>query len=288
MNKASFSKTLWRIYNRPDRPLPFAYGGNLPWDEPEFSARMLREHLTQDHGAASRKAGEIQLQVDWLWRNLGLEPEHHLLDVTCGPGLYAVEFASRGLMVTGTDFGPAAVAYARQLATNNNVEERVKIIETDVRTWEYPAETFDHAILLYGQLAVMTKSEAQTVLNGICQTLKPGGRLVVELLNQEKVDKKDSTWWYTDENRLWGDAPFMLLGERKWYADEKISLERYYTVHLETGQLDEVVLCDQTYETSEMAKMLTDAGFNHVKIFEKWGNLSLYDADEWIVYLAEK
>ena len=288
MSKPSFSEALWRIYNRPDRPILFAYGGNLPWDEPEFSARMLREHLTQDHGAASRKSEEISLQIDWLWRNLGLESGHHLLDVTCGPGLYATEFAERGLTVTGTDFGPAAVAYARQLAIDKGVDAQVEIIETDVRTWDYPAENYDHAILLYGQMAVMTKEEAQTVLSGICQSLKPGGRLVVELLNQDKVDRKDSTWWYTDENRLWGDAPFMLLGERKWYADEKTSMERYYTVHLETGQLDEVVLCDQTYSSSEMAKMLTNAGFSQVKIFEKWDNLPLYDAEEWVTYLAEK
>ena len=288
MSKPSFAEALWRIYNRPDRPVPFAYGGNLPWDEPEFSARMLREHLTQDHGAASRKTVEILLQIDWLWRNLGLEASDHLLDVTCGPGLYATAFAQRGLTVTGTDFGPAAVKYARQLAIDRGVDEQVEVIETDVRTWDYPAENYDHAILLYGQMAVMMKEEAQTVLKGICKALKPGGRLVVELLNQDKVDKKDSTWWYTDENRLWGDAPFMLLGERKWYAEEKLSMERYYTVHLETGQLDEVVLCDQTYSSSEIAKMLTNAGFSQVKIFEKWDNLSLYDADEWIVYLAEK
>ncbi|MEM9774565.1 MAG: class I SAM-dependent methyltransferase [Chloroflexota bacterium] len=288
MNKRSFSEVLWRIYNRPDRPLPFAYGGNLPWDNPEFSARMLREHLTQEHGAASRKSEEILLQTDWLWRNIGLTVGNHLLDVTCGPGLYAAEFAQRGLRVTGTDFGPAAVAYARQLAIDKGVDSQVEVVETDVRTWHYPAGVYDHAIMLYGQLAVMTKDEAQTVLEGICNSLKPDGCLVIELLNQERVDKKDSTWWYTDEKRLWGDAPFMLLGERKWYAEDQISLERYYTIHLETGELEEVVLCDQTYSSSEMDKMLTKAGFSHVKIFEKWDNLPLYDADEWTVYIAKK
>ncbi|MFT5193121.1 MAG: SAM-dependent methyltransferase [Cellvibrionaceae bacterium] len=288
LNTPSLSNTLWRIYNRPDRPLPFAYGGNLPWDDPEFSAMMLREHLSQEHGAASRKTEEIQAQIDWMWEKLAIQPKQQLLDVTCGPGLYAVEFAQRGTYVTGTDFGPAAVQYARNLAIEKNVADQVEIIETDVRTWSYPSQSYDQAILLYGQLAVMTIDEAQIVLNGIVQSLKPGGRLVLELLNQDRVDKKDSNWWYTDDDRLWGQAPFLLLGERKWYADELLSMERYYTVHLETGQLDEVILCDQTYSTKKMNAMLASAGFSHVDMYYDWDSRPLYDAGEWVVYVATK
>ena len=284
----SLSQALWRIYNRPERPLPFAYGGNLPWDDPEFSKRMLREHLTQDHGAASRKTEEIMAQIDWIWEKIDCKTGQHLLDVTCGPGLYAAEFAQRGMSVTGTDFAPAAIEYARQLAIKKDVADKVNIIETDVRTWRYPSETYDQAILLYGQLSVMTSEEAQTVLNGIAQSLKPGGRLVLELLNQDHVDKKESNWWYTDDDRLWGTAPFLLLGERKWYADELLSMERYYTVHLETGQLDEVILCDQTYSIDKMTSMLLSAGFSHVDTFYDWDNRPLYDAGEWVVYVAEK
>ncbi len=288
MAKPSFSKALWQIYNRPDRPLPFAYGGNLPWDEPEFSARMLREHLTQDHGAASRKSGEITQQIEWIYKKLGLAPSDHLLDVTCGPGLYAVQFAQKGIRVTGTDFGPAALEYARGLVQTQNVTDLVKIIDTDVRTWEYPRATYDGAMLIYGQLAVMSPDEAQTVLNGIYQSLKPGSKLVVELLNQDRADKKDSTWWYTDEKRLWGDAPFLLLGERKWYPDELLSMERYYTVHLETGEIDEVILCDQTYSVDTVKSMMHQAGFSDVAIYPAWDTVPLYDADEWIVYVATK
>ena len=268
--------------------MPFAYGGNLPWDDPDFSDRMLHEHLTQDHGAASRKAEEIQLQIEWIWEKLDLSAGQHLLDVTCGPGLYAVEFAERGQKVTGTDFAPAAVRYARRLAAEKGFSDQIEIVETDVRTWSYPQAAYDNAILLYGQLAVMTSEDAQTVLNGIARTLRPSGRLVVELLNQEQVDKQDSNWWYTDDHRLWGESPFLLLGERKWYPDEQLSMERYYTVHLESGKLDEVILCDQTYSTERMTKMLHSAGFSTVEVKFNWDNLPLYDAKEWVVYIAEK
>jgi hypothetical protein len=64
----NLSEALWRIYRRGVRPSPWQrHGGNLPWDDPAFSARMLREHLDETHGAASRQTAERELQIDWLW-----------------------------------------------------------------------------------------------------------------------------------------------------------------------------------------------------------------------------
>ena len=42
-----------------DRALPpaaWSEGDNIPWHEPGFSERMLAEHLTDAHDAASRRA----------------------------------------------------------------------------------------------------------------------------------------------------------------------------------------------------------------------------------------
>ena len=282
----SLSNALWRIYNRPDRLIPWAYGGNLPWNEAEFSERMLREHLTQAHGAASRIDEERALQLVWLQQKMGIMTGDRVLDLTCGPGLYAVPLGIAGCQVDGIDFSPAAIAYAKALAVKEGVNDRVHFFEDDILNWSYPKRAYDHVLILYGQLAVMSREDAAHVLQMACQALVPGGNLVIELLDQEQVDKKDSSWWYTDEKRLWGDAPFLLLGERQWYADESLSMERYHVVHLETGQLDEVILCDQTYAIEEFKDMLHVAGFSTVEHYPAWDDIPLYDAFEWVVYLA--
>lgn len=283
-----WKRALWKIFNRPERPSPWTVGGNLPWDDPAFSARMLREHLDESHGAASRQAGERAAQCEWLWRKLALQPGHHLVDVTCGPGLYMVEMAKRGSLVTAVDFSPASIAYAQNLAAAEGVDGCCAIIQQDIREFDWGTAVFDAAILLYGQLAVFTHAEAQAILAGIAQSLKPGGRLVIELLNQDRVDKKESSWWFTDDTGLWGDAPFLHLGERFWNAGEAISVERFHILHLDTGQLDEITLCDQTYAVSEMVDLLKQSGFTGVETFPDWDGLPLYDAGEWVVYLAER
>lgn len=283
----ALSQAIWKVYRRPERPKLWVNGGNLPWNAPAFSERMLREHLDENHGAASRVSAERQRQLDWLWDKLALQPGQHLFDVTCGPGLYAVPLAQRGYRVTGVDFSPAAIAYATNLANSEGVADRCHFIEQDVRSLAPDVATFDAAILLYGQLAVFPKDEARQLLRTIAQSLKPGGRLCIELLDQTRVDKTHSTWWFTDDRGLWGEAPFLHLGERFWDAETETSLERFSTIHLDTGHLDEIVLCDQTYSVAGMSEMLQQAGFQMVKTYPAWGGLDLYDTEEWVVYLAQ-
>lgn len=282
---------LWRIYRRSARPPLFAGSGNLPWNDPAFSARMLREHLDEAHGAATRQSAERAVLRDWLWDRLELAPGAHLYDVTCGPGLYAVPLAERGAHVTGLDFAPAALAHARALAAERGVKDRCRFIAQDVTEPIHvppPPGGYDAAMVLYGQLAVMPAETAQALLTHIAAVLRPGGRLCIELLDPARVDKKNSTWWYSDDTGLWGDAPYLHLGERFWDEDARASIERFQILHLDTGRLDEVVLCDQTYRAVEMRDRLQRAGFDAIDVYPAWDGLALYDAAEWIAYIAHK
>jgi hypothetical protein len=161
-------------------------------------------------------------------------------------------------------------------------------IEQDVRTADFGHAAFDAALFLYGQLAVFRKEEAQALLAKIAQALKPGGMLVVELLDQARVDKQRGTWWYTADHGLWGDAPFLHLGERFWDEEQELASERFYILHLETGKMEEILLCDQTYAVATLKTMLGVAGFAHREAYPHWANLPLYDAPEWVVYVAQK
>jgi SAM-dependent methyltransferase len=287
-NASAHAAALWRIYNRPVRPALWDRGGNLPWDAPAFSERMLREHLDESHGAASRTTAERQLQLAWLWDRLGLMPGQRVLDLTCGPGLYAVALAERGCAVTGVDFGPAAVAHARELAAAAGVAERCTIVEADVRDYATDPGAYDAALLLYGQLAVFPPDEAAALLKKAANALRPGGRLVIELLNADRVDKTNSTWWFSDDRGLWGDRPFLHLGERFWDEPSRTSLERFTIMDLETAELTEIVLCDQTYTVEEIRGLMLAAGFAAVGVYPAWDGVPLYDAAEWVVYVAQR
>lgn len=286
--KVRYLDVLWRLYNRPKTPTPFAYGGNLPWDDPEFGQRMLRYHLSETTSAASRVSAERTKTVNQLWDILQLSPNACLLDVTCGPGLYAVEFAQLGCHVTGVDFAPTSIDYAKSSAEKHHVSDKCDFILQDVRDLDLPPTHFDAAILLYGQLSVMERHESQTLLTRIYNALRPNGMLCVELLDFDRLDKKNNSWWFTDNQGLWGDAPFLHLGERLWLEDDQTIVERFHTLHLDSGRFDEVTLCDVAYPVEEMVNMFRQAGFSKVDVYPHWEKLGVYDADEWIVYIGTK
>ncbi|MCA9988213.1 MAG: class I SAM-dependent methyltransferase [Anaerolineales bacterium] len=291
--ESKWAEALWRVYNRPVPPVPWAEGGNLPWNDPEFSERMLREHLNEAHGAATRQTPERLAILDWLWTHMALTPEANILDVTCGPGLYSVPLAQRGCRVTGVDFAPASIRHARDLAEVEGVADRCQFIESDVRAMgseavPLAADSYDAALFIYGQWSVFTREESLALLRQINRALKPGGRICLELLDPSQIDRKASNWWYADEGRLWGDEPFLHMGERYWDEESRTAIERFYTIHLGSGKLDQVMLCDVAYRPEEVVAALEQTGFGNVQIQHNWSDLKLYDEGEWIVYVAEK
>ena len=88
--------TLLDLASRAIPALPWHEGDNIPWDDPAFSVRMLREHLAQSHDAASRRAITINRQVDWLHRGVLDARPVAILDLGCGPGLYTSRLARLG------------------------------------------------------------------------------------------------------------------------------------------------------------------------------------------------
>jgi len=62
-------------------------GARLPWGDPEFSARILAEHLDQRHDLASRRRAVIDAQADWLAGFVA--PGGRVLDLECGPGTWS-------------------------------------------------------------------------------------------------------------------------------------------------------------------------------------------------------
>ena len=109
------------LIQRTNPPKPWEEGDNIPWNEPEFSQRMLREHLSQAHDAASRRVEIIDRQVNWIHQVvLGGKPSK-ILDLGCGPGLYASRLTRLGHTCTGIDFSPASIRHARETASQNGL-----------------------------------------------------------------------------------------------------------------------------------------------------------------------
>jgi len=157
-------------------PEPWSEGEKIPWDDPEFSARMLHEHLTQEHDLASRRTTTIDRQIGVILDLLGCQ-NANILDLGCGPGLYCQRLASKGHRCTGIDFSPASIGHAREQATAAGYS--IDYIHGDIRSTPYP-DSQDLALLLFGEFNVFLPEDALAIAKKAKMALKPGGKLIIE------------------------------------------------------------------------------------------------------------
>ncbi len=113
---------LLEIVNRAPVPEPWSEGEKIPWNDPGFSRRMLAEHLSQAHDAASRRGSKIDAHVDWIDRVVLDAHPSRILDLGCGPGLYTSRLAERGHTCLGIDFSPASIEHATGTASSEDLD----------------------------------------------------------------------------------------------------------------------------------------------------------------------
>ena len=100
------------------KPEIFTRSDQKFWDDRHISKQMLNAHLDPDCDAASRSFETISSSVNWLVEEILPDPAHGtgVLDLGCGPGLYAAELARAGYRVTGIDYSRRSIDYAREEA----------------------------------------------------------------------------------------------------------------------------------------------------------------------------
>ena len=184
------------LAHRPPLSEALREGAKIPWHEPKFSERMLREHLTQAHDAASRRSEVVDRQVDWIHHQvLGAAPAR-VLDLACGPGLYAVRLAALGHSVIGVDFSPASIRYAREAAEDQRLNCELRL--EDLRTAVYGAD-FDLALLIFGEFNGFSRAEARAIVARTHDALAPGGRALFELHSADatRARGRQPPSWYS-------------------------------------------------------------------------------------------
>ena len=138
----------------------------------------LARHLGEAYLHYAFTMGTDQ-EVDYLAETLALSAGERLLDVGCGPGRHAVEFARRGLNVLGVDISPEFIAIAHRRAAEAGVTP--SFFPMDARELPFDAE-FDVAICLCQGAFGLGLPDLQ-ILRTIRRSLKPGGRLALGAAN---------------------------------------------------------------------------------------------------------
>jgi 2-polyprenyl-3-methyl-5-hydroxy-6-metoxy-1,4-benzoquinol methylase len=215
-------------------------------DWKEFFAEQAATYLDNPFTAFTKE------EVSFILSLFSIPEGGRILDVGCGVGRHAVEFAQRGYKVTGVDFSPEMLAEARKLATRAGVE--VEWVEQDATTFKSD-EMFDAAICLCEGAFNLIGPEEEPVahdmgiLRSVSAVLKPGAHFVLNTLNafafirqindqaveQRSFDPKTMIATYRDIMRL-------PTGEKELRIRERLYIPPEVTAMLVTAGFDVLAL----------------------------------------------
>lgn len=240
----------------------FQRSGASIWTDAHISKSMLAAHLDESSDAASRKSSCRIATVNWI--NSQINPHSKIIDLGCGPGLYAYELGKLGHAVTGIDFNQASINYAK----NNNglqdvVEYKYSNYLKDSLTGKYNA-----AMMIYCDFGALIPEEQKTLLEKISALLTADGIFIFDVLGKgelkNKKDKRD--WRLSDGADFWSNAPYLLAEETKLFAKENALGTRYFLIDQLTGVPKEYIIWEQYYDENSMAELLAKNGFEIVEI----------------------
>ncbi len=272
------------ILQRQPVPTPWAEGEKIPWNDPDFSRRMLKEHLSQKHDAASRRTPKIKKHVEWIHNFILAGKTSTILDLGCGPGLYSAKLAALGHTCHGIDFSPASIEYA---VKNSPVNCTYTL--GDVRTETYPPGC-DLAMFIFGEFNVFKPTHAQAILQKAHAALTPGGKILLEISTFDAVEQLGSqpSTWYSDPSGLFSDKPHLALMESFWDESQTVASERYIIIDAATASVTRYTSSTQAYTEEQISQKLSAAGFNNIQFYPSLTGKPSPDVDEFIAVVAQK
>ena len=240
----------------------------IPWDDPDFSRRMLNEHLSQDHDMASRRSEWIDKQVAWIHEHLLCAKPSRILDLGCGPGLYSHRLARLGHDCRGIDFGPASIEYALQHRPD---ESACDFMLGDIRQMEFGGP-YDLVMLLFGEMNVFSPAEVRQILRKACASCQPRGQLIVEASAPASVKALGTAEAseYECKSGLFSDRPHRCRTENQWLANERVAIQTFTITKPGNGQSQLYRSTTKAWSDDELLGMLTEAGFATASQCEAW------------------
>jgi len=219
---------------------------------------------------------EVPAVVESILKLSGTKPGSDILDVCCGPGRHALEFASRGHRVAGVDITRPYIEAAQESALAMDLP--AEFICADARSWSRPA-SFDLALNLFTSFGYFeTRAEDMDMLKRIHENLRPGGILVMELLGKELAarDFIQGEWFERDGRLILTE--FSVVGA--WEA-----LRNRWVVVDGNRRVDRSWV-QRLYSATELQDALLKAGFASMDLFGGWAGIP-YDASaERLLVLA--
>lgn len=275
---------LSRLLQLQEKPQPFEPGEPLFWTDPHIAKQMLACHLDPTIDAASRRPETIDRITHRIAASAGLHPGASLLDLGCGPGLYAERLAQAGFQVTGVDFSQNSIDYAIAQARENGLPIQYRC--QNYLELDEPAR-YSAVLLIYGDFCPLSPAQRSKLLANVRAALQPGGCFILDVTTPRLRQKHGlKNGWYAAAQGFWKPGPHLVLEQGFSYPGD-LFLDQY-TVIESDGKITVYRNWFQDYTPETIRAELAAGGFTVESLWADLAGAPYTPDSEWIGIVARK
>ncbi|MBC9705147.1 MAG: class I SAM-dependent methyltransferase [Enterococcus sp.] len=263
----------------------FSHSKDSIWLDAHLAPQMLAAHLDTEFDGATRNAEYINQSMAWLTQKCPAQEFPKLLDLGCGPGIYAEKFYEAGYQVKGIDFSKLSIAHATKSA-----EEKRYVIDYqcgDYLKEELGSEVYDIIVLIYCDLGVFSSEDRKRVFQKVHAALKKGGRFIFDVFTPKKyIDFEAARTWQLEENNFWTQETCVHLTAQKNYFGTNTYLEQHYLLY--PDKIKEFFIWETVFEQEQLFMELSTIGFGSSEVFDDIRGMQATEESETICFVVEK
>lgn len=254
------------------------------WTDPHMSKMLLAAHLDSNTDAASRRPEVVDAIVGWVRDRI--RPDGRLLDLGCGPGLYAGRFARAGFSVTGVDINPLSIEHARSVAAKDGLDIRYLLgdyLELDLDS------SYDAALCVYCDFGALDDDQQVRFLETAGRLLVPGGRLVFDVFGPglSGTMAEGRTTERHGQGGFWSPLPHELEVDTVFLPATSRWI-RTSTLREEGRAPRTFVLSDRIFTPAGIESLLRDAGFRLVETARDLVPPNAFTSSDVLFVVAER
>lgn len=221
-------------------------------------------------------------QINFIKRFAGAAPKK-LLDIACGTGGYSLALSSEGYDVTAVDLDNRMIEELQFKTTVQNL--KINAIKGNMLTiGKDITPTYDLAFCIGNSLVHLDgKKEIETFLKETKTLLGEAGRLVIQIINYDRILSKQITSLPTIEN-----PEVNLSFERKYHYDKTTNKIYFKTILQVKDQKIENEIPLYPLMSGDLTIMLKSAGFKAIKLFGDFKEADYNPQTSYTLVIAAK
>ena len=248
-----------KLLKENENPIPYVMGTDTMWTDQHISKKLLDLHLNPGIGIASRTFEAIDDTVDMIDETI--KPGSKILDLGCGPGLYAERLAKKGHYVTGVDFSKHSIDYARKERDKN--QSNIHYINENYLNLVFENE-FDLVMMIYCDFGVLIPEERKIMIKIIRRALKPKGVFLFDSISKEAVKKMSfETSWEMAESGFFSPDPYICLNKSFHFPENKATLDQHIVI-IENSPVKLYRFWNHYFDMHDVRQLFLPVGFSHI------------------------